>query len=142
MVSLAEFHGQDEPFFTAMTAFAGSLETGLGRYDSALQHLREARDLAGRCGGDWLTAGSRVQLAIVHVLSGRLSETRPLLNEALDQSLAARSTPFVILCLAGYAWLAFAEGDPERAALLEGAAQGLRPAGRPAGLAAPAAGGS
>ena len=28
----AEFHGQDEPFFTAMTAFtAGSLETGLGR---------------------------------------------------------------------------------------------------------------
>ena len=127
LVSLAEFHGQDEPFFTAMTAFtAGSLETGLGRYDSALQHLREARDLAGRCGGDWLTAGSRVQLAIVHVLSGRLSETRPLLTEALDQSLAARSTPFVILCLAAYAWLAFAEGDPERAALLEGAAQGLR----------------
>jgi predicted ATPase len=127
LVSLEEFHGQDEPFFTAMTAFtAGSLETGLGRYDNALQHLREARDLAGRCGGDWLTAGSKVQLAILHVLSGRLSEARPLLNEALDQSLAARSTPFVILCLAAYAWLAFAEGDPERAALLEGAAQGLR----------------
>jgi predicted ATPase len=127
LVSLEEFHGQDEPFFTAMTAFtAGSLETGLGRYDNALQHLREARDLAERCGGDWLTAGSRVQLAILHVLSGRLSEARPLLNEALDQSLAARSTPFVILCLAAYAWLAFAEGDPERAALLEGAAQGLR----------------
>ena len=127
LVSLAEFHGQDEPFVTAMTAFtAGSLETGLGRYDSALQHLREARDLAELCGGDWLAAGSRVQLAIVHVLSGRLSEARPLLTEALDQSLAARSTPFVILCLAAYAWLAFAEGDPERAALLEGAAQGLR----------------
>ena len=127
LVSLAEFHGQDEPFVTAMTAFtAGSLETGLGRYDSALQHLREARDLAELCGGDWLAAGSRVQLAIVHVLSDSLSEARPLLTEALDQSLAARSTPFVILCLAAYAWLAFAEGDPERAARLEGAAQGLR----------------
>jgi hypothetical protein len=30
------------------------------------------------------------------------------------------------LCLAAYAWLALAEGDPERAALLEGAAQGIR----------------
>ena len=33
---------------------------------------------------------------------------------------------FVTLCLAGYAQLAFADGDPDRAALLEGAAEGLR----------------
>src|SRR5262249_39081265 len=52
---------------------------------------------------------------------------------ALERSLAARSTPFVTLCLAAYAQLAFAEGDPERAALLEGAAEGLR---RRVGLAA------
>jgi hypothetical protein len=32
----------------------------------------------------------------------------------------------VTLCLAAYARLAFAEGDPEQAARLEGAAQGLR----------------
>jgi len=32
----------------------------------------------------------------------------------------------VTLCLAGYAWLAFADGDPDRAARLEGAAEGLR----------------
>ena len=30
------------------------------------------------------------------------------------------------LCLAGYAQLAFADGDPDRAARLEGAAEGLR----------------
>ena len=30
------------------------------------------------------------------------------------------------LCLAGYAQLAFADGDPDRAALLQGAAEGLR----------------
>ena len=30
------------------------------------------------------------------------------------------------LCVAAYAWLALAEGDPKRAALLEGAAEGMR----------------
>jgi hypothetical protein len=32
----------------------------------------------------------------------------------------------VTLCLSAYGWLAFADGDPERAARLEGAAEGLR----------------
>jgi hypothetical protein len=67
-----------------------------------------------------------VQLAILDVLRGRLDQARMLLGEALDLSLAARSTPFVTMCLAGYARLAFADGDPERAARLEGAAEGLR----------------
>jgi tetratricopeptide (TPR) repeat protein len=117
-----------------MVAFAaGSVETALGRYDEALRYLREARDLAERPGGAWLTAGSRVQLGILAVLRGRRDEARALLEEALDLSLAARSTPFVTLCLAGYAQLALADGDPRRAARLEGAAEGLR---RRVGLAA------
>jgi tetratricopeptide (TPR) repeat protein len=125
--SLEELRGQDEPVFTAMAAYTiGSADTALGRYDDALRHLREARDLAERAGGDWLAAGSRVQLGILDVLRGRPDEARPLLEEALDRSLAARSIPFVTLCLAGYAQLAFADGDPDRAALLEGAAEGLR----------------
>jgi hypothetical protein len=110
-----------------MAAFtAGSVEIALGRYDDALRHLRETRDLAERVGGDWFAAGSRVQLGILAVLRGRLDEARALLDEALDLSLAARSTPVVTLCLVGYAQLAFADGDPDRAALLEGAAEGLR----------------
>jgi len=126
-VSLEEFQAQDEPVFTGMAAFtAGSLEMALGRYDEALPHLREARDLADRIGGDWLAVGPRVQLGILAVLRGRLDEARPLLEEALDLSLAARSTPVVTLCLAGYAHLAFADVDPDLAALLEGAAEGLR----------------
>lgn len=126
-VSLEEFQRQDEPVFTAITVFtAGSLEMALGRYDDALRHLREARDLAEVCGGDWFAAGSRVQLGILAALRGRLDEARALIDDALDLSLAARSTRFVTLCLAGYARLALAEGDPERAALLKGAAEGLR----------------
>ncbi len=126
-VALDELRGQDEPVFTAMAAFtAGSLNTALGRYDDALRPMREARDLAERTGGDWLRAGSRMQLGILAVLRRRPDEARELLDEALDRSLEARSTAFVTLCLAGYAQLAFAQGDPERAALLEGAAEGLR----------------
>jgi tetratricopeptide (TPR) repeat protein len=134
MVALGELRGQDEPVYTAIAAFtAGNLYMALGRYDDALQDMREARDLAERAGGDWLAAVSRMQLGILAVLRGRPDEARALLEEALDRSLVARSTPFVTLCLAGYAQLAFAEGDPERAARLEGAAEGLR---RRAGLGA------
>jgi len=126
-VSLEELRGQDEPVFMGMAVFTvGSVDLALGRYDDALRHLREARDLAERIGGDWLAAGPRVQLGILAVLRGRLDEARALLEEALDLSLAARSTPFVTQCLAGYAQLAFADGDPDRAARLEGAAEGLR----------------
>ena len=126
-VSLEELRGQDELVFTAIAAFTvGSLEMALGRYADALRYLREARGLADVCGGDWFAAGSRVQLGILAVLRGRLDEARALLGEALDLSLAARSTRFVTLCLAGYARLALAEGDPERAARLKGAADGLR----------------
>jgi predicted ATPase len=125
--SLQELRGQDELVFTAIAAFgAGSLETALGRRDDASRHLREARDLAQRFGGDWLTAGCQAELGVLEVLGGRLDQARTLLDQALDLSLAARSTPFVNTCLAAHAWLALAEGDPERAALLEGAAEGLR----------------
>ena len=125
--SLEEFRGQDEPVFTAMAAFtAGSVNTALGRYDDALRHLHEVRDLADRVGGNWLIAGSRVQLGILEVLRGRPDAARALLDEALKLSLAARSTPFVTLCLSGYAQLALTEGDLDRAALLQGAAEGLR----------------
>jgi len=125
--SLKELRGQDEPVFTAIAAFgAGSLETAVGRHGDAFRHLREARDLAQRFGGDWLTAGCQAQLGILEVLRGRLDQARALVNQALDLSLAARSTPFMTVCLAAHAWLALAEGEPERAALLEGAAEGLR----------------
>jgi tetratricopeptide (TPR) repeat protein len=126
-LSLEQLRGQDEPFWTAMAAFtAGSLETAVGRHDNARRHLREARDLAEEFDNPWLTAGSRVQLAIPDIAGSRLGQARALLDEALNPSLAARSTPFVTLSLAAYARLTFAEGDPERAAMLEGAAEGLR----------------
>jgi hypothetical protein len=57
---------------------------------------------------------------------GRLEEARALLDEGLELSLATRSTRNLTLCLTVFAQLAFVEGDGERAALLAGAAEGLR----------------
>jgi predicted ATPase/class 3 adenylate cyclase len=125
--SLEELRGQDEPFFTALAAVtAGGVETALGRPDRALQHLRVMRELADRFEYAWLTASSRMQLGTLAIVQGQLDQARQLLDEALDLSLAIRNTRNVTLCLAAFAQLAFAEGDPERAALLAGAAEGLR----------------
>jgi predicted ATPase/class 3 adenylate cyclase len=124
--SLEELRGRDEPFWTAMAAFTPAvLETALGRADEALEHLREVRELADRSGYAWLTASSRVQLGTLAVMQGQPHQARELLEEALDVSLANRITRGVTLCLAAFARLALAEGDPERAALLAGAAEGL-----------------
>jgi predicted ATPase/class 3 adenylate cyclase len=125
--SLAELRGQDEPFWAALAAnTVCAVETAMGRPDDALQHLRETRELTDGFGYTWITALSRMQLGILAVVQGRFDQARELLDEALEVSLTARNSRQVTLCLAAFAWLAFAEGDPERAALLAGAAEGLR----------------
>jgi len=125
--SLQELCGQDEPFFTVLAVdTAGAVETALGRYDDALHRMRETRGLADRFGYTWLSGSSGLQLGGLAIVQGRLEEARELLNEALEVSVASRIIRGVTLCLAAFAQLAFAEGDPERAALLAGAAEGLR----------------
>jgi hypothetical protein len=94
----------------------------------------EARSGSSRSGGNArLVSASRVQLGTLAVLRGEPKEARALLDEALDRGVSVRSTRDVTLCLSAFAWLAFRDGDPERAALLMGAAEGLR---RRAGLRA------
>jgi hypothetical protein len=76
---------------------------------------------------------SRVFLATLALVRGRPEEAKALLDEALGPSLAAHSTRGVTLCLAAFARWALVAGDPGRAALVAGAAEGLR---RRAGLRA------
>jgi hypothetical protein len=57
---------------------------------------------------------------------GRPEEARALLDEGLELSLATHNTRNVTLCLTVFAQLAFVQGEGERAALLAGAAEGLR----------------
>jgi len=125
LVSLKQLRGQHEPFWAAVAvATVGAMETAVGRYDDALRHLTEARDLAQRFDSAWLTAWSRVQLGLLAVMRGRFDDAGVLLDEGLGLSLSAHSTPLVTLC--SFARLALAEGYAGRATLLAGAAEGLR----------------
>jgi predicted ATPase/DNA-binding SARP family transcriptional activator len=127
LISLEEFRGQDEAFFSFTAAFAaGGIETALDRDTDATAHLSQALNLAKKIDGAWTATGGRTHLAVLNVRQGKLEEGRLLLDEALDLSLTIRNPMIVALCLAGYAQLAFAEGDPECAAMLAGAAEGLR----------------
>jgi len=127
LASLAALRAQDEPYWTGVAALsAGSLEITLGHLDDGLRHLQEARDVAERLGYSWLAAWSRVLLGTLNVMEGRLDQARELLDQALELSLVMYVTGNVSLCLISYAQLALAAGDPERAALLAGAAEGLR----------------
>jgi tetratricopeptide (TPR) repeat protein len=125
--SLEELLGQDEPFWTAVAVLTvGSVETAVGHHDGALRHLTEMRDLAERFDNPWLAANCQVQLGTLALARGRFDDARGLLEEGLELSLAAQSTHSVSLSLAAFARLALAEGDPDRAALVAGAAEGLR----------------
>jgi predicted ATPase len=127
LVSLQELRSQDEPYWTTVAVLTtGLVETAMGRHDDALGHLHEARDLAERFDHAGLSAWSQVQLGILALVRGRPEEARALLEEGLESSLATHSTRNMTLCLTAFAQLAFVEGDGERAALLVGAAEGLR----------------
>jgi hypothetical protein len=78
-VSLEQLRGQDEPFWTALAVRSlGAVEMAVGRYDDAMRHLREVRDLGDRFGSAWLAAWSRVQLGTGHpVHPARPSEPGP-----------------------------------------------------------------
>jgi tetratricopeptide (TPR) repeat protein len=125
--SLEQVRAEGELFWTALAAYtSGLVETAVGRYDDALRHLTEMRELAEQLDNAWLGAVSRVYLGTLAVAQGRLAEARAPMDEGLELSLAAQSTRGVTLCLTAFARLAFVEGDPEGAALLAGTVDGLR----------------
>jgi predicted ATPase len=127
LAGLEELRGQDEPYWTTVAVLTvGLVETAMGRYEDALGHLREARASAGRLDHGGLSSWSQVQLGILALARGRPEEARPLLEEGLELTLATYSTRNVTLCLTAFAQLALVLGEGERAALLAGAAEGLR----------------
>jgi ATP/maltotriose-dependent transcriptional regulator MalT len=107
-------------------ATLGFVEATLGRQDAALQHVTQAFQLGDRFENEWVTAASRVMLGTLAAMQGQLDEARSLLDEGLSLSVDTRSTQSVTLCLTALARLALLAGDPERAATVLGAADGLR----------------
>jgi hypothetical protein len=125
--SLEKLRGLGEPFWTALALGSlGGLEMAVGHCDDAQRHLQEARTLGDRFGSAFLSSWAGALLSTLAIAGGKLDEAHALLGEALQLSLAANSTRSVTLCLSAYARLALAEGDSKRAALLAGAAGGIR----------------
>jgi hypothetical protein len=126
-LSLRQLRDGDEPLWTAMAALTlGGLETVAAKHDDAYRHLTEARDLADSFDNALVAAASRVSLGALLVEQRRLDEARAQLEQGLELSVEASSVYSICLCLTGFARLLFAEGNAERAALVAGAAQGLR----------------
>jgi hypothetical protein len=131
-VSTDQLRTMDEPFWTALGMLqVGFLEIVMGRFDDALDHLLEVRQRAARFDSTWLGAWTGGALGNLAIIQGRLDEAVELLDESLRWSVAARTPRTITLCVAAYSRLALALGEPEQAALLAGAADGLR---RRAGL--------
>ena len=121
------FRSRNEPLWTAVSAItAGLVEMGAGRYDDAIGPLSEGHDLAERFDSVWLTALAKTELGALAVRQDRLEDALPLLDDGLSLSLAVDSTLIVAPALLAFADFALAQGESERAALMAGAAEGMR----------------
>ena len=130
--ALDGFRGRDEPYVAFAELTVGMLEMTLGRADSARPHLEQVDELGSRYGNNWLEASARTQLASLAVSAGEPGAARALLDRSVDAidaaHLSAHTLTFALVTAAQLAW---ADGDPPRAATALGAAHGLR---RRAGL--------
>jgi predicted ATPase len=125
--SLEMLDGQEELFWTAVAdSTLGFFNLAAGRYDAASGHLTEMRQLGEQVENPWLSAGSRLQLGLVDLARGRLDSAEALLDQGLHLSLVAGSANSVAVSLDAFAQLASLQDDWERAALVAGAADGLR----------------
>jgi hypothetical protein len=126
-LSLGLLREQDEPLWTTATLISlGSIESPIARYDDAWRHLSEARDLAQRYGNPRLINSSAVQLGVLAVRRGNAAEARTLLGESVALSVSNHSIRNLTMTLSAYASLAVDDGEPEHAAVLAGAADGIR----------------
>ena len=127
--SLDQLRSQDEPLWTTAALLSASAPWRRRRAATTMRLQPPERGPRPGRAIRQRPAHHRLPGAARH--PGRHARDRPgtpgsLLDRALDLSLAIHSTRNLALCLAAYAQLAFDGGDAGRAALLPGAAEGLR----------------
>jgi ATP/maltotriose-dependent transcriptional regulator MalT len=125
--ALDGFRRRDEPFLAFAELTVGMLEMTLGRAENARAHLERVDELGSRYGNNWLEASARTQLASLAASAGDPDAARVLLDRSVDAIDATHlSTLTLTFALVTAAQLAWADGDPRRAATALGAARGLR----------------
>ena len=125
--SVQQLRTQDERFWTALAlATVAEMEADTDHLTAGETHLREAHDLADQVDNKWLAGWSRALLSALAIRRGQIDEARSYADESLVLSLASHSTSSITLSIVAVARLALATGDPQRSAMLLGAADGLR----------------
>lgn len=125
--SVERLHALDDPVWLAVALLtAGGLEVAMGLQDAALRDLNELRELAAGFDNSALAAICRAQLGALARDRGQFEEAREILDEGTQLAVEARSIHALAICLVAFATVSVAEGDVEHAALLMGAADGLR----------------
>jgi predicted ATPase len=125
--AIGELRALDEPFWTATAAGTLCHLKGVhGLLDEARSLAIEALEIGRRIENREVIGPAQVSLGAIEVMAGRLEEGRPLLEMGARLTLESKDTQRLTLALAGLAALALAEGEPQRAALALGAAEGLR----------------
>ncbi|MET7299471.1 BTAD domain-containing putative transcriptional regulator [Embleya sp. NPDC005575] len=104
-----------------LARFVGDFEEAEHRYQLAFAELPNARLLPPQLTGS-------LYIGRAHVACGRgdLTAARSFLEAAVPHALQGRDMPVLGSCVEGFAALALAGGDVERAAMLLGAAQVVR----------------
>ncbi|SDH31205.1 Predicted ATPase [Sinosporangium album] len=99
-----------------------------GRYAEARRDYTEALALIGRSRQalDTMRAPACTSLAMLALQEGDLEEARLLMADALESAMLRAEGPVVSVAAVGCASLAFADGEPERAAMLLGWAARMR----------------
>ena len=125
--ALAGLRRSNDPLGSFALLTVGMLELAVGHDDDASAHLREADELGSQVGSNWLESSARTQLAMLAVRSGRLADAEALLAQsvrAIEESTPITLT--VTFALVAHAQVVLARGEPGRAAMAFGAADGLR----------------
>ncbi|MBB5157095.1 helix-turn-helix transcriptional regulator [Saccharopolyspora phatthalungensis] len=104
----------------------------LGDTEGALALDKEGEAVCARLGERWARSWTRWTLGLARWLAGEHQIARALLRESLQQKLDLGDQLGVPFCVELLAWVAIAEDDPKRAAVLFGAAEKLwKPIGTP-----------
>ena len=127
--SLEGFRGLAEPFMTGSAIMTvAMLEVTRGRPEVARPLLLEVQEIAAQFHNSWLASGAQVEFAMLATQAGQFDEAKALLDEALEAADEGEvvNTQTISFTLVAYAQLMLAQGNPARAAVALGAAEGVR----------------
>jgi predicted ATPase/DNA-binding SARP family transcriptional activator len=123
-VALARDVGDDRIAALAINNL-GDLSLTLGEYERAGPLFEESLELLRARGDTANVARSLFNLGAVSLMLGRTDEAESLFGESVERARAVEDKEDLVWCLEGYAGLAAATEDGQRAAMLLGAAEAL-----------------